>query len=70
MGINYSSIYGINGGISCVVRWVCMDLVVMGDDVKSIDSKDWSEEEEVSLDGGKYVGDGKLCGPVFLNQEE
>ena len=47
-----------------------MDLVVMGDDVKSIDSKDWSEEEEVSLDGGKYVGDGKLCGPVFLNQEE
>ena len=26
--------------IGCVVRWVCMDLVVMGDDVKGIDSED------------------------------
>ena len=36
-----------------------MDLVVMGDDVEVIDSEDWSEEEEVSLDEGNYVGDGK-----------
>ena len=43
-----------------------MVLVMMEDDVEVIDSEDWSEEEEVSLDGGKYVGDGKWCGRVFL----
>ena len=47
-----------------------MDLVVMGDDVEGIDSEDWSGEEEVSLDGGKYVGYGKVCCRFFFNQEE
>ena len=51
--------YGIKVGISFVRRWVCMDVVVMGDDVEVIDREDCSEEEEVSLGGGKYVGDGK-----------
>ena len=59
-------VYGIKGGIGYVVRWVCMDLVVMEDDVEFIDSEDWSEEEEVSFDGGKYVGDSKLCRHVFF----
>ena len=36
-----------------------MDVVVMGDDVEVIDREDCSEEEEVLLGGGKYVGDGK-----------
>ena len=58
-------VYDIKGSISFVGRCVCMDLVQMGDDVEVIHSKDWSEENEVSLDGGKYVGDDKLCGRVF-----
>ena len=43
-----------------------MDVVVMGDDVEVMDREDWSEEEEMSLGGGKYVGDDKWCGRVFL----
>ena len=31
----------------------------MGDDVEVKDREDLSEEEEVSLGGGKYFGDGK-----------
>ena len=52
-------VYGIKVGISFVRRWVCMDVVVMGDDVEVIDREDCSEEEEVLLGEGKYVGDGK-----------
>ena len=33
-------VYGIKGGIGYVVRWVCMDLVVIEDDVEFIDSED------------------------------
>ena len=47
-----------------------MDAVVMEDDMEVIDRDDWSEEEEVSLGGGKYVDDGKWCVRVFLNQDE
>ena len=47
-----------------------MDVVVMGDNVEIIDGEDWSEEEEISLGGGKYVGDDKWCGRVFFNQDE
>ena len=54
------------GGIRFVGRGVCMDVVVMGDDVEVIDKGDYSEEEEVLLGGGKYVGDGKWCSRVFF----
>ena len=59
-------VYGIKRVIGFIVRWVCTDLVVMGDDVKGIYSEDWSEEEEVSPDRRKYVDDGKLYSRVFL----
>ena len=36
-----------------------LDVFVMGDDVEVIDGEDCSEEEEVLLGEGKYVGDGK-----------
>ena len=69
MGISCSSIW-YKGGIRFVGCWVCMDAVVMEDDMEVIDRDDWSEEEEVSLGGGKYVDDGKWCVRVFLNQDE
>ena len=42
-----------------------IELCVLGEDSEEVDIKDWSEEEEVSLDGGWYVGDGKVLGLVF-----
>ena len=39
-------------------------------DVEEIDFEDWTEDEEVSFGGGRYIGVGKLFGLVFLNQEE
>ena len=47
-------VYGIKGGIRFIGCWVCMDVVMVGDDVEVVDREDWSEEEEVSLGGGKY----------------
>ena len=44
---------------NCVGRWC-----------KNIDFEDLSEEGEVSLGGGRYVGVGELFGLVFFNQEE
>ena len=34
------------------------------DDVKEIDFEDWTDEEEVSLGGGRYVGVGNFFGLV------
>ena len=47
--------YGIKGGISFIGCWVCMDVLVMGDDMEDIDREDWSEEEEVLLRGGDIL---------------
>ena len=69
IGILCSSIW-YKGDIRFVGCWVYIDVVVMGDDVEVKDREDWSEEEEVSLGGGKYFGDGKWCGRVFWNQDE
>ena len=35
-------------------------------DVEELDCEDWSDEKDVSLDGGRYVGIGKLIGLVFF----
>ena len=43
--------YCIKGVIGVIVHWVCIDLVVTGDGVEGVDIENWSEDEEVSLDG-------------------
>ena len=52
--------------IDLVVCWIGIDIIVLVGDVEEIDCEDWSEEKEVSLDGGRYVGVGKLIGLVFF----
>ena len=52
--------------IDLVLCWICIHIIVLVGDVEEIDFEDWSEEEEVSLGGGRYVGVGKLFGLVFF----
>ena len=43
-----------------------VDIFVLVGDKEDIDFEDWTDEEEVSLGGGRYMGIGKLFGLIFF----
>ena len=43
-----------------------VDIFVLVGDEEEIDFEDWTDEEEVSLGGGRYMGIGKLFGLIFF----
>ena len=44
-----------------LVLWLIgVDIFVLVGDKEDIDFEDWTDEEEVSLGGGRYMGIGKL----------
>ena len=46
--------------------WIGVNIFVLKGDVEEIDFEDWTDEEEVSLGGGRYIGIGKLFGLIFF----
>ena len=50
-----------------LVLWLIgVDIFVLVGDKEDIDFEDWTDEEEVSLGGGRYMGIGKLFGLIFF----
>ena len=50
-----------------LVLWLLwVDIFVLVGDEEEIDFEDWTDEEEESLGGGRYMGTGKLVGLIFF----